>query len=122
MGLPSTGIVPKAPSRLPPSVETYFPAAGRPFPPPATRRPVLPIRRGLFADAEPAEDAVEDVVGDDGADDLAELVDGLPQVDRDELVAAVEEQGLRRRPEGLAGPGEALAAARPGGGGEVAVG
>src|SRR4051794_11907890 len=77
---------------------------------------------GSFPDAEPVEDPVEDVVGDDGADDLAELVDGLTQVDGDELVAAVEEQGLRRRTERLAGSGEALAAACPGGGGEVAVG
>ena len=52
--------------------------------------------RGLLPDAEPAEDAVEDVVGDDGADDLAEFVDGLAEVDGDELVAAAEREGRRR--------------------------
>ena len=32
----------------------------------------------LFPDAELAEDSVEEVVGDDGADYLAEVVEGFP--------------------------------------------
>ena len=56
----------------------------------------------LLPDAEAAEDAVEDVVGDDGADDFAQFVDGLPEVEGHELVATAFEQGLGRGLEGLA--------------------
>lgn len=34
--------------------------------------------RPLFADAEAAEDAVEQIIGDEGADDLAQFVEGEP--------------------------------------------
>ena len=59
-------------------------------------RLLLQIGYWLLADAELAEDAVEDVVGDDGADDLAQLVDGLPEVEGHELVATAPEQGFGR--------------------------
>src|SRR5262249_11731109 len=65
----------------------------------------------LLSYAEPAEDAVEDVVGDDGADDLPQLVEGLADVDGDELIAAALEQGCRTLFERLAGADEAGAAA-----------
>src|ERR1700682_1722662 len=78
--------------------------------------------RRLLADTEAAEDAVEDVVGDDGADDLAQLIDGLAEVDRDELVAAAQEEGLGGGLEGLAGVAEAFATARAGAGDRVAIG
>ena len=79
--------------------------------------------RRLLADAEPAEDAVEDVVGDDRADDLAQLVE--------RPAAGRWRPARRRRPgarvcggglEGLAGAGRGFAAARGGAGGQVAVG
>ena len=43
---------------------------------------------GSLADAEPAEDPVQDVVGHDGADNLPELVHRQPQVKRDQLITA----------------------------------
>ena len=51
-----------------------------------------------FPDAEPAENAVEDVVGDDRADDLAQLVHGEPQVESNQLVAGLFAMHLSRRP------------------------
>src|SRR3954447_938365 len=75
---------------------------------------LLRIWRELLTYAEAAEDAVEDVIGDDGADDLAQLVEGEAQVDRDELVAAADEEDVGGVAEGPAGTDEALAAAGAG--------
>ena len=49
----------------------------------------------LLPDAESAEDPVEDVVGDHGTDDLAELLDGQPEVEGDQLVAAPGQERFR---------------------------
>ncbi len=57
----------------------------------------------LLADAEAAEDPIEDVVGDDRADDPAELVDRQSQIDGDQLIAPAAEQSFRRRPQGRLG-------------------
>ena len=46
----------------------------------------------LLPDAELGEDHIQEIVGDNFADDFAELVEGLPQVKSDELEAGV---GLR---------------------------
>ena len=45
----------------------------------------------LLPNAEPLEDAVEDVVGDDRAGDFAKLVEAEPQVEGDQFVAGVED-------------------------------
>ena len=48
----------------------------------------------LFSDAEPAENAVENVVGHDGADDGPELIHGDAQVECDEFIATALEDDL----------------------------
>src|SRR5438270_2971002 len=70
----------------------------------------FPMQKRLFTDAEPPEDAVEHVVGDDGADDLAELVEGEAEVDGDELVADAEGARGGGGGEGFGGAAEAVAA------------
>ena len=51
-----------------------------------------------FPDAEPAENAVEDIVGHDGADDATQLIHGEPEVESDELISAFlnDDSGGRR--------------------------
>lgn len=52
---------------------------------PALRRSVCDW--ALFSDAETAENAVEDIVGDGGPDDFSQVVDRLAKIDGDQLVA-----------------------------------
>ena len=75
-------------------------------------------------DAEPAEDAVEDVVGDHGADDLAQLVDGQPEVEGDELVATAAQRAISSgRSQGRLGArGGCPGSARPVPAGRVSLG
>ena len=51
-------------------------------------------RRASFADAELAEDRVEQILGRRLADDFADGVDGEAQVERDEFERGVGAQGL----------------------------
>ena len=53
-------------------------------------------RRSLLTDAELAEDSIEDVVRVDDAQDLAEVVEGITQVECDDLVARFTHGGVSR--------------------------
>ncbi len=53
----------------------------------------------LFADTESAEDAVEDVVGVDGADNFAELVQRGANFRRDQLLSPLIDDSLKRMTE-----------------------
>ena len=55
------------------------------------------LREKLLTDAEPAKNAIKNVVGHDGPDDLAQLIDGEPQVERDELIAGARGDQPRGR-------------------------
>src|SRR5208282_5065212 len=71
-----------------------------------------------FPDAEPLEDAVEDVVGHDSADDLAQLVESQPQIECDQLFSAAVAEGPGCRAQRDLGTHEAVPAARAGAGGQ----
>jgi hypothetical protein len=56
---------------------------------------ILSLFRSLFSDAKSAEDAVENVVGVDGADDFAKLGERVANVGGDELFAAARRAQLK---------------------------
>lgn len=88
------------------------------------------LRLPLLADAEAAEDAVEEVVGVDGADDVGEFGEGVAEFESEEVLVGGVRREFEGAVEGLLGAGEAVVAAgcgradpdRGGGGGSVECG